>query len=74
MNAIIGLKEFRENLGKYERQIRNGKSFVIMKRSKPVFTVSPVEDDAWETIVDFTKFRKKGIPAAELLAKLQKMA
>ncbi len=71
MDHIVGLKEFRENLGKYERRIREGQSFVIMKRSKPIFNVSPVDDGQWETVIDFTRFRKGGITAQELLAKLK---
>jgi antitoxin (DNA-binding transcriptional repressor) of toxin-antitoxin stability system len=73
MNNIIGLREFRENLGKYERRIRDGQSFIIMKRSRPVFTACPVDDEKWETVIDFTQFRKGGITAQELLAKLKKM-
>lgn len=71
MNNIIGLKELRENLGVYEKLIKAGRSFVVMKRSKPIFSIGPVEQGGWETVVDFTRFRKDGISAKELLARLK---
>lgn len=71
-NAIIGLKELRENMGKYASLIRKGKSFIVVKRSKPLFKISSIDEDdgLWETVIDFTKLRKGGIPAEELLSKL----
>ena len=73
MNSIIGLKDLRENLGDYEKKIKAGKSFVVMKRSKPIFTIGPVDTEEWETIIDFTKFRKGGIPASELMKILERL-
>jgi len=72
MDNIIGLKELRENLGTYEKLVKAGRSFVVMKRSKPIFTIGPVEDAEWETVIDFTKLRKGGISATELLDRLKK--
>lgn len=40
---------------------------IITKRSKSIFTVEPVDGDGWETVIDFTKYRKGGIPASELI-------
>lgn len=74
MKNIVGLKEFRENLGTYEAKIQKGQSFVIMKRSKPIFTVGPVEADGWETVIDFTEFKKNGISASDLMKRIKAMA
>ncbi len=73
MNNIIGVKELRENFGTYEKLVSTGRSFVVMKRSRPIFTINPINEDGWEMMIDFTKFRKGGIPASELLAKLKKL-
>ena len=69
---ILGLKELRENMQKYASLVQKGESFLVVKKSKPLFKISsPDEDEGlWETVIDFTKFRKGGIPAEELLAKL----
>ncbi len=71
MSQIIGLKQLRENMGAYEKRVQSGQSFIVMKRSKPIFTISPVEDEAWETVVDFTQLQKNGIRASELLSRLK---
>ncbi len=71
-NTIVGLKELRENMEKYASLIKKGKSFIIVKRSKPLFKISSIDEDdgLWETVIDFTKLRKGGIPAEELLRML----
>jgi antitoxin (DNA-binding transcriptional repressor) of toxin-antitoxin stability system len=69
---ILGLKELRENMQKYTSLVKKGQSFIVVKKSKPVFKISAVEEDEglWETVIDFTRIRKGGIPAEELLAHL----
>lgn len=71
-NIIIGLKELRENINDYIVQVERGCSFVVVKKSKPVFKLSPlIEDETmWETVVDFTKIKKGGVKLAELLSRL----
>ena len=71
MNNIVGLREFRESTQMFVKRVEAGETLVVMRRSKPLFRISPVEDAGWETVVDFTKFRKGGIPAEELLKKLR---
>jgi antitoxin (DNA-binding transcriptional repressor) of toxin-antitoxin stability system len=73
MVKIIGLREFRENTERYIKAIKiKGDSFVVLKRSKPVFKITKAthEDAEWERVIDFTKFRKNGVSAKKLLAKL----
>jgi len=69
---ILGLKELRENMQKYASLVGRGKSFIVVKKSKPLFKISSIDEDdgLWETVIDFTKLRKGGISAEELLAKL----
>ena len=69
---ILGLKELRENMQKYASRIEKGESFIIVKKSKPLFKISSLDEneELWETVIDFTKIRKGGILAKELLAKL----
>lgn len=73
MDNVIGLKELRENIGNYAKLVQAGRSFIVMKRSKPLFTINPIEEDGWETVVDFTKLRKNGISANELIKRLKNM-
>ena len=64
-NSIIGLKDLRENMDNYISQVQKGKSFVVVKKSKPVFKLAPLDewgdDGVWEKVVDFAKIKKEGI-------------
>ena len=73
MPAIIGLKQLRENADNYIAEIKRGKSFMVVRRSKPVFLLVPPDEheSQWETVIDFTEFYREGIPAHLLLKKLR---
>ena len=71
MNHLIHLKELRENVSKYADSVAKGNSFVVMKRSKPLFKISPIDEDGWETVIDFTKFRRGGMPVHEVIKALE---
>jgi antitoxin (DNA-binding transcriptional repressor) of toxin-antitoxin stability system len=80
MSKIIGLKDFRINADSYINQIKAGKSFVVVKRSRPVFQISPVideyDDGAWSEVIDFTKLnaKKTGINAKKLIEILKQIS
>jgi antitoxin (DNA-binding transcriptional repressor) of toxin-antitoxin stability system len=38
----ISLKDLRQNFPEFIEKIEKGKSFVVIKRSQPVFKISPV--------------------------------
>ncbi|MDP3772184.1 MAG: hypothetical protein Q8Q94_02315 [bacterium] len=71
MDNLIGLKELREDVSAYISEVKKGKSFIVVRRSKPVFKISPPDaEDLWESLVDFTKVKKGGVPLNELLSRL----
>lgn len=70
MNNLIGLKEFRENVESYTKKINQGQSFVVLKKSKPIFKISPIDEGDWEEVIDFTKIKKGGININELISRL----
>jgi len=73
-NAIIGLKELRENMDSYISQINKGRSFVVVRKSKPVFRLAPLDvwgdEGVWEKVVDFTKIKKGGVLLNDVLSKI----
>lgn len=69
MEAIIGLKELREHMDRYVRAVEEGKDFIVVRRSKPLFRITPLEDE-WEEVIDFTKMRKGGVDIQEVLLRL----
>jgi antitoxin (DNA-binding transcriptional repressor) of toxin-antitoxin stability system len=70
---IVGLKELRENIDTYITRIQNGESLTVMRRSKPIFRITPVEteEDEWQTLVDFTKIQKNGVPLEDVQHAIQ---
>jgi len=77
MEKIIGLKDLRENTEQYISRVKEGKSFIVVRRSKPIFRVSPVDEwgdeGVWEKIVDFTKINKKGVSIDAVIASLKRL-
>lgn len=76
-NSIIGLKDLRENTESYINKIKKGRSFVVVRKSKPVFKISPVDEwgdeGVWETVVDFTEIRPEGVPIREVRRALKEL-
>ena len=74
MKNIICLKDLRENINSYIAGVEKGQSFLVVRKSKPVFKiVSPIYEEKWETVADFTKLNKNGISAREILKELKKL-
>lgn len=72
MKNIIGLKELRENMDNWIDQVSKGKSFIVVRKAKPIFKIVPFEtDEQWETVADFTTIRKNGVSAREILKALR---
>lgn len=68
---IIGLKELRDRFPEYIENVEQGKSFIVVKHSHPVFKISPVTDEElWEPVADFTAIKKGGVDIEEILSRL----
>lgn len=74
---IIGLKDLRENMGAYIRQVEQGHSFTVVRRSRPVFKLEPVDEwgdeGKWETVINFKKLDPRGIPIGDAIASLKRL-
>jgi len=75
MKNIIGLKELRQDMLTYIERVQKGESFIVVKRSRPIFKIAPPEegDGMWERVADFTKIEKGGVSARKVLAELRKL-
>ena len=73
-SAIVGLKELRANIESYIAEVKKGRSFIVVRRSKPVLKISsPLDAEVWERVADFTAIKKDGVPAREVLRELRKL-
>lgn len=76
---IISVKQLRNNLQKYADRTQKGEKFLVIKQSKPIFQVMPVEEvdikkeKGWKTIIDFTKIKKGGVPAEDVIKALKNL-
>lgn len=74
---IIGLKEFRVNAEKYISAVSLGKTFTVVRRSKPIFRIVSVDEwgdeGKWETILDLTKGKHKNMTAGKLLEQFRQI-
>ena len=74
---IIGLKELRENMSTYIRHTEQGKSFTVVRRSRPIFKIMPIDkwgdEGTWETVVDFKKINPRGVPIGDVIASLKRL-
>ena len=67
----VSLKQLREEFPKYIDAVEKGQSFIVIKRSKPIFQIGPVADDGhWQTIADFTEIDSKGVALDDILKEL----
>ncbi|MFA6414825.1 MAG: type II toxin-antitoxin system prevent-host-death family antitoxin [Candidatus Paceibacterota bacterium] len=74
---IIGLKDLRENMSTYIKHAEEGKSFTVVRRSRPIFKLVPVDEwgdeGAWETVLDFRKINPRGVPVDDVIASLERL-
>jgi len=70
MENIITLKNLRENMQKYADKISQGQDFVVFKKSKPLFRLSPINENLWEEVIDFTKIKRGGVDINEILSRI----
>ena len=69
--SIVGLKELRSNVQKYILRVENGESLIVVRRSLPIFKISPPEtEESWEEVIDFTKIKKGGVELKDILSRL----
>lgn len=70
--SLVGLKELRENIETYINAVGKGRSFIVVRKSKPVFKISSLaeSDELWEPAIDFTRIKKGGVGLKQLLARL----
>lgn len=77
MAKTIGLKDLRLNTSKYISAVENGKIFTVVRRSRPIFKMMPVDEwgdeGVWKTVVDFRDKKGNGVRAEELLKMLKKI-
>lgn len=63
----IGFRELRENSDTVIDRVTKGQSFVVKRKSKALFRIVPLEEEVWDTVIDFTEVDQKGVAVDEVL-------
>ncbi|MFZ1812142.1 MAG: hypothetical protein WAU02_01285 [Candidatus Saccharimonadales bacterium] len=69
MHTTITLKQFRTDMPRVIEEIAKGRSFTVIKRSQPVFEITPAKEEVWD--LDFTEIASDGVPIEQVLTALQ---
>lgn len=71
---IVGIKELKQKPLHYANLVKKGQSFMVVRRTKPLFKLSPIdvsgEEEVWEEVIDFTRIKRGGISIEALLKRL----
>ena len=70
MDTIVSLKDLRLNMARYAAAVAKGQSFLVVKRSSPLFRITPADEVGWERVIDFTKIKRGGVSADDLFQRL----
>lgn len=76
MPKDISIKELRANLATYADRVESGETFRVIRHSKPSFVLMKigVEEEGWETVVDFTDGGKTtGMPVKDVVKIIRKI-
>jgi antitoxin (DNA-binding transcriptional repressor) of toxin-antitoxin stability system len=71
----VGLRALRENMDKYVERLSKGESFLVLRKSTPVFKMEPVDEwgdeGHWENL-DLRDKNGKGMSVDEFSAMIKK--
>lgn len=75
LKNTVGLKELRQNMEAYITRVERGESITVLRRSAPIFTLTPVDDEQaqWDVVADFTTIHPEGVSGKEILARLKRI-
>jgi antitoxin (DNA-binding transcriptional repressor) of toxin-antitoxin stability system len=72
---VVGLRELRESMDSYVNRVSNGESFLVLRKSRPVFKMEPVDEWGDEGSWDMLDLRDKngnGMNIHEFAAMIKK--
>lgn len=64
------LRNLRENMQEYAAKVQKGRTFIVFKKSQPLFKIVPLDEGRWEEVIDFTEIQRGGVDIEDLLKRL----
>ena len=69
----IGFRELREDSDRVIARVSAGESFVVKRKSKALFRIVPLEEEVWDTVIDFTDIEGAGVDADDVLVAIDEL-
>lgn len=69
----IGFRELRLKADDVIEAVQSGESFVVKRNSEPLFRIMPLEEEVWNTVIDFTEIDKNGVGVDEVLSAIEEL-
>lgn len=69
MSTTISLKQLRNDFPAVIEAVAAGKSFTVMKRSRPVLKITAPDDEAWD--IDFRDENGRGVPVETFIREMK---
>jgi antitoxin (DNA-binding transcriptional repressor) of toxin-antitoxin stability system len=69
----IGFRELRLKADDVVQAVRDGESFIVKRNSQSLFRIVPLEEEVWETAIDFTQIDKQGVGLDEVLSAIEEL-
>lgn len=69
----IGFRELRLETDEIIEAVNAGASYIVSRKSKPLFKIVPLEEEVWDTVIDFTELSPKGVDINAVLHVMDEM-
>lgn len=69
----IGFRELRLKADDVVKAVRAGDSFVVKRNSEPLFRIMPLEEEVWQTVIDFTEIDTQGVVIDDVLSAMEEL-
>jgi antitoxin (DNA-binding transcriptional repressor) of toxin-antitoxin stability system len=69
----IGFRELRLDADSVILGVKNGESYIVKRNSRPLFRIVPLEEEVWETVIDFTEVAPEGVEIDTVLSAMDEL-
>ncbi len=69
----IGFRELRLKADDVIAGVKDGNSYIVKRNSRPLFRIVPLEEEVWDTVIDFTEIDANGVDVDTVLTAMDEL-
>ncbi len=69
----IGLRDLRLNTDEVINAVKKGQSYFVHRKSEAVFKIVPVDEEVWNTVINFTEIDESGVEINDVLSSMESL-